>query len=138
MPLGVQGFSWGVSRVVGLLFLQMRRCILGSFDRPGSPFLGILVVPLWFGRGPLVRGHYSSVGGHLMSSIASAGDGFALFGRRIVCSHSRMGGFVGCLGMGSVGRGPSIRQCCQSFDGRRPLPRLSVLGLGRWGVPPLA
>ena len=73
-----------------------------------------------------------------MSSTAPVGDGLALFDHRIGYSHNRTGDFVSCPGMGSVGRGPSIRQCCQSFDGRRPLPRLSVLGLGRWGVPPLA
>ncbi len=104
----VQGFGWGVDRVAGLLVLRTQQRIPGTLDSLGSPFLGTLAALLWSDQGPLAQGHYSSVGGRLMSSIASAGDGFALFGRRIVCSHSRMGGFVGCLGMGSAGRGPSI------------------------------
>ncbi len=104
----VQGFSWGVDRVAGLLVLRMQRRIPGILDSFGSPFLGILAVLLWSDRGPSVQGHYSSVGGHLMSSIALAEDGLALFGRHIVCSHSRTGGLVSCWGMGSAGHGPSI------------------------------
>src|SRR5258708_13616099 len=71
----VQGFGWGVDRVVGLLILQMQQRVPGILGRLDSPFPGILVVLLWSDRGPLGRGRYSSVGGHLMCSIASAGAG---------------------------------------------------------------
>ena len=108
MPPVVQGFGWGVDRVAALPILRMQRRVLGILDSLGSPFLGILAVPLWSDRGPLAQGHYSSVGGCLMSSIALVEDGLALFGRHIVCSHSRTGGLVSCWGMGSAGHGPSI------------------------------
>src|SRR5260370_5463894 len=101
MLLLVRGFSWGVGMVAVLLFLQMRRRVLDTLGRLDSLFLDILVVPLWFDRGPLVRGRYSFVEGRLKSSIVSVEDNLVLSGRRITCSHSRMGGFVACLGMGS-------------------------------------
>jgi len=90
----VQGFGWGADRVAGLLVLRTQRCIPGILDSLGSPFLGILAVLLWSDRGPSVQGHYSSVGGHLMSSIAFVGDTLVPFGHHIICSHSRMGGFA--------------------------------------------
>ena len=108
MDLLEQGFGSGVDKVVAPSALQMRRHALGILGRPDSLFLGTLVVPLWFSQDPLERGHYSFVGGRLTSSTVSVEDGPALSGRCIVCSHNRMGGFVGYLGMGSVGRGPSI------------------------------
>ena len=94
--------------VAVLLFLQMRRRVLDTPGRLDSLSLGILVVPLWFDRGPSVQGHCSFVEGHLKSSIVLVEDDLVLFGRRIVCSHSRMGGFVDCLGMGFGERDPSI------------------------------
>src|SRR5216684_3697263 len=102
MLLLVRDFDWGVGRAVVLLFLRMWQHVPdtpGSFD---SLFLDILVVPLWSGQGPLVRGRYSFAGGHLKSSIVSEEGGFALFGRRIACFHNRMDGSVCCWGMGSV------------------------------------
>ena len=108
MALLVQGFDLGVDRVVDPLILQTRRHALGILGRPDSLFLDILVVPLWFGQDPLERGHYSFVGEHLTSSTVLVEGDPALSGHRIVYSRSKTGGFVGCLGMGSVGRGPSI------------------------------
>ncbi len=107
MALSVQGFGWGVDRLVDLLVLQMQRHVPGILGRPGSPFLGIPVMPPWFDQGPLGRGHYSFVGEHLTSSIVLAGDGSALSGRHIACFHSRMGDFACYLEMGFAGRGPS-------------------------------
>ena len=55
MLLVVRGFGWGVDRVVALLALQTRRHvlgILGSLGSLGSPSLDILVMLLWFDRGP--------------------------------------------------------------------------------------
>ena len=108
MLLLVRDFGWGVDRVVVPLFLQMRRHVLDTPGRFGSLFPGILVALLWFDQGPLVRGRYSFVGGHSTSSIVSAEGDLVLFGRRIACSHSRMGGFVSCLEMGFGERDPSI------------------------------
>ena len=66
-----------------------------------------------------------------MNSIVSVGDGLVLLGHRIIYFRNRMGDFAYYLEMGFAGRGPSIEQCYQSSDGRKLLPRLSVLGLGR-------
>src|SRR5258707_5867774 len=108
MLLVVRGFGWGVGMVAVLLFLQMWRRVLDTVSRLDSLFLDILVMPPWFDRGPLVWGRYSFVEGHLKSSIVSVEDDLVLSGRRIACSHSRMGGFVDCLGMGSGERDLSI------------------------------
>ena|SRR5258708_4382775 len=108
MALLVQGFDSGVNRVVDPLVLQTRQHALGNLGRPDSLFLDILVMPLWFSQDPLERGRYSFVGEHLTSSTVLVEGDPALSGRCIVYSHSKTGGFVGCSGMGSVGRGPSI------------------------------
>ncbi len=108
MLLLVRGFGWEVDRVVDLLVLQMRRRVLGTPGRLDSLFLNTLVMAFCFDRGPLVRGHYSFVGGRSRNSTALAVDDFVLSDRRIVCSHSRMDGFVDCPGMGSEERGLSI------------------------------
>ncbi len=108
MPLVVRDFDWGVGKVVDLLVLRMWRCIPGILGRLGSLFLGTPVTAFCFDRGPLVWGRCSSVGGRLMSSTVLEGDGFVLSGHRIICSRSRMGNSVCCLGRGSVGCGPSI------------------------------
>src|SRR5258708_5703793 len=108
MDLSARDFGWGVGRVVVLLSLRMRRHVLGILGSFGSLFPDILVVPLWFDRGPLVRGRCSFAGGRLTNSIALAEGDLALFGHHIVCSHSRTGGFGGYLGMGFGERGPSI------------------------------
>src|SRR5258708_1014969 len=105
MLLLVRGSGWEDDKFVGLLVLRMQRCVLGTL---GSLFLDTLVMLLWFDPGPLAQGHCSSVVGHLMSSIVSAGDGLVPFDHRIVCFPNRMGGFVCCLGMGFVGRDLSI------------------------------
>ncbi len=85
----------------------MRRRILDTLGRLGSLFLDTLAVRPWFGQGPLVQGHYSSVAGRLRSSIALVGDGLAPLSRRIIYSHSKMGDFVGCFEMGFGERDPS-------------------------------
>src|SRR5260370_24502674 len=99
----VRDFDWGGGKAVDLLFLRMRQHVPGIPGRPDSLFLDILVVALWFDRGPLVRGRYSFVGEHSKNSIVLVEGDLVPFGRRIVCSHSRMGGLVGCLGMGFAG-----------------------------------
>ena len=91
-----------------LLFLRTQLRVLDIPGKLGILSLDPLVVLLWSGRGPLVWGHYSFAGERLMSSIALAGDGLVLFGRCIVCSHSRTGGSGGYSGTGFGGRGPSI------------------------------
>ena len=108
MPLLVQNFNWGVGRAVALLFLQMRRHVPDTPGRLDSLFLGILVVPPWFGQGPWVRGHCSSAGGHSKSSIALVEGDLALSDRHIICSRNKMDDSVCCWGMGSAGHGLSI------------------------------
>src|SRR5258708_25431965 len=94
----VLDFDWGVGKAVALLFLRTRQHIPGIPGRPDSLFLDILVVALWFDRGPLVRGRYSFVGEHSKNSIVLVEGNLVPFGRRIIGSHSRMGGLVCCLG----------------------------------------
>ena len=127
-------FGWGVGRVVVLLFLRMRRRVLGILGRLDSPFPDILVVPPWFDRGPLVRGHCSFVGGRSKNSTVLVEGDLVPFDRHIVCFHSRMGNFAWCFGMGSVVCGPSIRRYCRLSDEHGLLPRLVALDLGMWVV----
>ena len=108
MLLLVRGFGWGVGRVAVLLFLQMRQHVPDILDRLESLSLGTLVMLPWFGRDPLARGRYSFVEGHSRNSTVLAEDDLALFGRRIIYSHSRMGGSVGCSGTGFGERDLSI------------------------------
>ena len=86
----------------------MRRLVLGTLGRLGNLFLDTLVVRLWSGRDPLVRGHCSFVAGRLRSSIALVGDDLVLLNRRIVYSRSRMGDFADCFEMGFGERDLSI------------------------------
>ena len=108
MPLLVHCFGWEVCKAAVLLFLQTRLPVPDTLGRLDSLFLDTLVVLLWFGRDPLVRGRYSFVGGRLKSSIASVEDDFVLSGRRTICSRNRTGGSVCYWGMGFVGCDPSI------------------------------
>src|SRR5260370_27549812 len=103
MLLLVWGFGWGVGKAAVLLSLRMQRHVLDTLGRLDSPSLDTLVGSLWFDRDPLVRGHYSSVGGRSRSSTASEGDDPVPSGHRIVCSCSKTGGSVYCWGMGSAG-----------------------------------
>src|SRR5258708_34251700 len=90
MPLLVQGVSEETGRLAALLILRVLQRILDTLGTLGILFPGILVVLPGFSRGPLVQGHYSFVGGRLMSSIVFVGDYLVPSGHRIAFSHSRM------------------------------------------------
>src|SRR5258707_14988807 len=107
MPLLVHCFGWEVCKAAVLLFLQTRLHVPDALGRLDSLFLDTLVVLPWFGQDPLVRGHYSFVGGHSKSSIVWVKSDPVLFGHHTACSHSKMGGLVNCLETGSGEHGPS-------------------------------
>ena len=107
MPLLVQRVSKGVNSFADLLVLLVRQHALNTPGSSGTLFHDIPGMLPRSDRGPWVRGHYSFVWGHLMSSIVFVEGDLVLSGRRISCFHSKTDGSVWHFGTGFVVHGPS-------------------------------